>query len=172
MLQRNLLVGVIMFIMLVWSNLGFAEEPVFMSAEWAKQTCEEWNKDKVLTENLLEWSKNDKGRGFKILQIYRKDCANDPWVELKIQNKDNKVICTLGGEVTQKPDLSVDYIMYADTNRWMEMGKGQYGPMWAMTTGRLKFSGPMWEAMKNMGPFNSFLQLMGKVPSDTKKCNK
>ncbi len=54
----------------------------------------------------------------------------------------------------------------------MEMGKGQYGPMWAMTTGRLKFSGPMWEAMKNMGPFNSFLLLMGKVPSDTKKCNR
>ncbi len=39
MLKRNLLVGVIMFIMFVWSALAFAEEPVFMSPEWAKQTC-------------------------------------------------------------------------------------------------------------------------------------
>ena len=28
--------------------------------------------------------------------------------------------------------------------------------------GRLKFDGPKWEAMNNMGPFESFLKLVGR----------
>jgi putative sterol carrier protein len=45
------------------------------------------------------------------------------------------------------------------------MGRGEYGPMRAMMMGRLQFSGPMMEAMGNMGPFESFPLLVGKVPS-------
>ena len=37
-------------------------------------------------------------------------------------------------------------------------------------TGRLKFSGPKWEAMKNTGPFGSFLELAGSVPGDMEIC--
>jgi hypothetical protein len=36
--------------------------------------------------------------------------------------------------------------------------------------GRLHFSGPKLEAMGNMGPFSSFLRLVGKVPSDASRC--
>jgi putative sterol carrier protein len=50
------------------------------------------------------------------------------------------------------------------------MGKGEYGPMRAMMLGRLGFSGPMVEAMGNMAPFENFLLLVGKVPSETKAC--
>jgi putative sterol carrier protein len=60
--------------------------------------------------------------------------------------------------------------MYAETERWQQMGAGEYGPMKAMMFNRLKFDGPMWEAMKNMGPFKNFLLLVGKVPSDTASC--
>ncbi len=153
---------------------AWAEPPLLMSYDWAQQFCQEWNQDKVLTEELQEsgWTKNDKGRGYKILQLYRSDCSQDPWVELKIQSVGNKATCTYGGAVTQKPDLSVDYIMNAETRRWQEMGKGEYGPMWGMITGRLKFEGPKWEAMRNMDPFKSFLLLVGKVPSNMSKCNK
>lgn len=153
---------------------ALAEPPVLMSNDWAQQFCQAWNQDKILTEELQEsgWIKNDKGRGYKILQLYRSDCPQDQWVELKIQGVENKVTCTYGGAVTQKPDLSVDYIMNAETRRWLEMGQGKYGPMWGMMTGRLKFEGPKWEAMKNMDPFKSFLLLVGKVPSNTSKCNK
>ena len=35
---------------------------------------------------------------------------------------------------------------------------------------RLSFDGPMGEAMGNMGPFESFLLLVGKVPGDTAAC--
>lgn len=151
-----------------------AQPPILMSAEWAKQACEAWSKDPVLTEDLQKsgWVTNDKGRGHKVIHIYRTDCANDPRVELKIQSVGGKAVCTQGGAVTQQPDTSVDYIMHAQTSRWKEMGNGDYGPMRAMLFGRLKFDGPMWEAMQNMGPFNSFLLLVGKVPSDLSKCNK
>ena len=50
------------------------------------------------------------------------------------------------------------------------MGKGEYGPMWAMMFNRLSFDGPMMEAMGNMGPFRSFLLLVGKVPGDVAAC--
>lgn len=153
---------------------SWAETPLFMSYEWAEQFCQAWNHDKVLTEGLQEseWIKNDKGRGYKIIQIYRNDCSLDPWAEIKIQSIGEKAICTYSGAVTQEADLSVDYIMNAETKRWEEMGNGKYGPMLAMMTGRLKFKGPKWEAMKNMGPFKNFLLLIGKVPSDMSKCNK
>jgi putative sterol carrier protein len=61
-------------------------------------------------------------------------------------------------------------MMWAETRRWIEMGKGEYGPMRAMAFGRLMFDGPMGEAMGNMGPFEGFLLLVGKVPGDTKSC--
>jgi hypothetical protein len=41
-----------------------------------------------------------------------------------------------------------------------------------MFFGRLAFRGPMGEAMGNMGPFESFLLLVGKVDSDRTACPK
>jgi putative sterol carrier protein len=80
-------------------------------------------------------------------------------------------MCVYGGAVEHKDlDSSADYEMRATTQRWQEMGAGEYGPMKAMMFGRLGFEGPRWEAMKNMGPFASFLLLVGKVESDTSTC--
>jgi len=41
-----------------------------------------------------------------------------------------------------------------------------------MFFGRLSFDGPMGEAMGNMGPFEAFLTLVGKVPYDSRSCAK
>ena len=150
-----------------------AAQPVLMSAEWAAGACEAWNKDAVLTDQLVEseWVKNDKGRGHKVMQIFRKDCGQAPTVEMRVALKDNKAKCIYGGKVeTAKLDSGTDYVMSADTARWLEMGKGEYGPMRAMMFGRLEFSGPMLEAMGNMGPFENFLLLVGKVPGTTNAC--
>jgi putative sterol carrier protein len=146
--------------------------PVLMSEEWVKEACVAWNADKTLTEGLHEtgWSANDKKRGYKALQVARKDCGASPKVELRISAKDGKAMCVTGGRSTVKLDLDVDYAMTADTKRWTEMGKGEYGPMRAMMFGRLSFDGPMGEAMGNMGPFESFLLLVGKVPGETAAC--
>jgi len=145
-----------------------------MSEEWAKGACAAWNADATLTTGLQEsgWVANDKKRGYKVLQVSRKDCAASPHVELRIAAKDGKALCVSGARATQKPDFDVDYAMTAETPRWVEMGKGEYGPMRAMMFGRLSFDGPMGEAMGNMGPFESFLLLVGKVPGDTAACPK
>ena len=147
--------------------------PVMMTGDWGKEACAAWNRDPVLTDKLVEcgWVKNDKGRGFKVMQVYRSDCGDKPTVELRVALKDGKAMCVYGGAVeTAKPDGGADYVMKAETGRWVEMGKGEYGPMRAMMMQRLGFDGPMMEAMGNMGPFESFLLLVGKVPSDTGSC--
>jgi putative sterol carrier protein len=150
-----------------------AAAPVMMSADWAKEACEAWNKDPVLTDKLVEsgWIKNDKGRGYKAMQVYRSDCGDKPTAEMRVALKDGKALCVYGGAPQAAAlDSSADYIMKAKTVRWVEMGKGEYGPMAAMMFGNLGFDGPMFEAMGNMGPFSSFLLLVGKVPSDTASC--
>ncbi len=147
--------------------------PVLMSAEWTRGLCGAWNNEPVLTGKLVEsgWVKNDKGRGFKVIQIYRTDCAKKPTGELRLALKDGKAACVYGGAAeTAKLDMSADYVMDAETARWEEMGRGEYGPMKAMMFGRLSFDGPMGEAMDNMGPFEAFLTLVGKVPYESRSC--
>lgn len=146
--------------------------PGLMSTEWARDACAAWNADPVLTTKLQEsgWIANDAKRGYKVLQIYRADCKEAPRVELRIAAKDGKALCVASGKSDSKLDFGVDYAMSAETSRWLEMGRGEYGPMRAMLFGRLAFDGPMGEAMGNMGPFESFLLLVGKVPGDTKTC--
>ena len=147
--------------------------PIMMTGEWGKDACAAWNKDPVLTDKLVEsdWVKNDKGRGFKVMQVYRSDCGDKPTVELRVSLKDGKAMCVYGGAPeTATLESGSDYVMKAETVRWVEMGKGEYGPMKAMMFGRLGFDGPMLEAMGNMGPFENFLLLVGNVPGDTGSC--
>ncbi len=146
---------------------------VLMSGDWGNEACAAWNKDPVLTDKLVEsgWVTNDGGRGFKVMQVYRSDCGDKPTVEMRVSLQNGKAMCVYGGvPQTPKLDGGRDYVMKAETERWVEMGKGNYGPMYAMMFGRLGFDGPMLEAMGNMGPFENFLLLVGKVPADTGSC--
>jgi putative sterol carrier protein len=150
-----------------------AAQPVLMSADWAQAACLAWNRDAVLTDKLVEsgWVKNDKGRGYKVMQVFRSDCGAKPTAEMRIALKTDKAMCIDGGKVeTAQPESAADYVMSATTARWQEMGRGEYGPMKAMMFGRLEFSGPKMEAMGNMGPFENFLLLVGKVPGSTQSC--
>ena len=152
-----------------------AAEPVLMSGEWGPAACDAWNADPVLTRELVDsdWIRNDKGRGYKVMQVYRSDCGERPTVELRVSLQDGEARCVYGGPVeTEELDGGADYVMHAKTARWLEMGAGKYGPMRGMMLGRLSFSGPYGEAMGNMGPFSNFLLLVGKVPSDSATCPK
>jgi putative sterol carrier protein len=153
--------------LLALSSVGTQAAPM-MSADWTAQACDAWNKDATLTDGLVEkWIKNDKGRGYKIIQLYRTDCGETYKTEMKIVAKSGKAMCVYGGkQQTATLDYDVDYLMHATTMRWNEMGKGEYGPMKAMAMGRLKFSGPKMEAMSVMGPFEAFLLLPGKIPGE------
>ena len=159
--MKKVLAGVLL------AGVVFAE-PIFMDAEWAKKFCELWNKTPDLVEKLGKsesWAKVPVRRLF----LYRKDCGPDKMVQLTIKNENGKAICVYGGwKKDEKTDN--DFMMWADTKRWLEMGKGEYGPMKAMLFGRLKFEGPRFVAMKNMGPFEAFLKAIDEVKSDTTKC--
>ena len=152
-----------------------AAPPLMMSEEWARSACVAWNADPVLPLELQKsgWVANDKKRGYKRLRVQREDCAGSPPAELRIESKDGRALCVEGGRAKEPAlDTDVEYAMSAETRRWLEMGRGEYGPMRAMMFGRLSFDGPMGEAMGNMGPFESFLILVGKVPSATDACPK
>lgn len=139
-----------------------------MSAEWANQACQYWNTNPALTTELAErWSKNDGGRGYKIVHMYRTDCGEASKVEMTISTKGGKTTCVYAGPIKNATlNYDMDYLMHAETKRWKEMGAGEYGPMRAMMFGRLKFEGPKGEAMKVMGPFEQFLLIPGKVHGD------
>jgi len=157
----------------LFSAPALAQQPVLMSPEWAKAACDAWNQESILTDQLVEtgWVKNDKGRGFKVMHVYRSDCGERATAEMRIALKVDKAQCVYGGAVQSTAlDDGADYVMSATTARWQEMGRGEYGPMRAMMFGRLGFVGPKMEAMGNMGPFASFLLLVGKVNSNTATC--
>lgn len=167
------MIGLTMFAVLASGSAAAA--PVMMSADWAREACSAWNADATLTEKLHEsgWAGNHKKRGYKLLRVARADCAASPLAELRIEPREGRAQCVEGGAATAAAlDYDVDYLMTADTRRWQEMGRGEYGPMRAMMFGRLSFDGPMGEAMRNMGPFGSFLMLVGKVPGETGSCPK
>ena len=155
------------------ASVARAQAVTLMSPDWAQQACAAWNEQPALTDELgtSGWAGNNKDRGYKVLHVYRKDCPESARVELRIEHETDKASCVYGGPVqNQELDSDVDYLMYADTQRWQEMGAGKYGPMRAMMFRRLRFEGPKWEAMRNMGPFEQFLLLVGKVESDATRC--
>jgi putative sterol carrier protein len=152
-----------------------AGAPAMMSADWAKDACAAWNQDAVLTDGLVQsgWIENDDRRGYKVMHVFRTECKGSRPVELRIAKKDGKALCVYGGAIENaKLNDAADYLMHAETPRWIEMGRGEYGPMRAMMFGRLQFEGPKMEAMANMGPFENFLLLVGKVQADSGSCPK
>ncbi len=155
------------FLAFLFAGISFGEV-VFMDGEWAKKLCELWNNTPDLKEKLGQsesWSKVPERRLF----LYRKDCGPERMVQLTIRNENGKALCVYGGWKKDEKTKD-DFLMYADTERWLEMGRREYGPMKAMLFGRLKFEGPRFVAMKNMGPFEAFLDLIDEVKSNTEKC--
>jgi putative sterol carrier protein len=152
-----------------------SQAATFMDADWASQLCKAWNANTTLTQGLggKAWAKNDAGRGYKVIHLYRTKCGEKTKVELELADKDGKAACVYGGVVKHtKLNDAVDYLMYGTDEDWTCMGEGKFGcgAMGAMMTGKLKFQGPKGEAMGVMGPFDSFLTMTGKVPGDKAAC--
>lgn len=169
--------------LLVMMTPVFAD--VYMDAAWAQKACDAWNKSTILTKELAgmstsedeeesyNWIANNNERGYKLVQMYRTNCGVKTKVQLVIQAKDGKAMCTQAG----KPDGKVmsakhDYLMHATDAHWECMGKGSFGcgAMGAMMSGKLKFTGPKGEAMRVMGPFGAFLKVAGAVKGDKSSC--
>lgn len=151
-----------------FAQTAAAGAPVFMSPDWAHQLCDAWNHSTPLTTGLAGgWVHNNGGKAYKTLMVADSVCKLSAPVELQIAFKDGQAVCIYGGALTgDKLDYSYDYSMWATTNNWMHMGS----PMTAMMFGRLNFQGPKLEAMSNMGPFGSFLNLVAQVPGSLNYC--
>ena len=77
-----------------------AQAAPLMSADWAVQACQSWNSNPILTDELAEkWIKNDKGRGYKIMHMYRTDCGEGAKIEMTISAKNGKALCTYAGPI-------------------------------------------------------------------------
>ncbi|NPA32714.1 MAG: sterol-binding protein [Aquificae bacterium] len=152
---------------LLFAGTLFAK-PVFMDGEWAKEFCELWNKTPELVESLGK-SESWASKPERKLFLYRKDCGPEKQIQLTIKNENGKAVCVYGGWKKDEKTKD-DFLMYADTKRWLEMGRGEYGPMKAMLFGRLKFEGPRFVAMKNMEPFKVFLDKIDEIEADTTRC--
>ncbi len=153
------------------SSMSMAD--VFMDEEWAEKACELWNSNTTLTVDLAtnDWMGNN-SRGYKLIRLYRTDCGHATQVQLKIEDKNNKAVCTFGGlPDEQKLDKEVDYLLHATDKHWTEMGDGTYGPFKALMFGYLTVQGPYDEAMYSLTPFSEFLKLAGSIAGDKGKDN-
>jgi putative sterol carrier protein len=158
----------------------------YMDAAWAQKACNAWNASATLTGQLVDmdindngggysWTKNNAGRGYKLVQMYRSSCGEASKIQLTIQEKDGKAMCVAAGKPDGKAmNFAVDYLMHASDKNWACMGKGSFGcgAMGAMMSGKLKFKGPKVEAMKVMSPFGAFLKVAGTTAGDKASCPK
>ncbi len=157
---------VVVGLLTIGSTLFAAE--VFMGPEYAKDLCKAWNDSPVLVNEL---GKNEKWNAVpeRKLFLYRQDCSENKQIQLTIKNENGRAVCVYGGPAKDQRTKD-DFLMYAETKRWLEMGRKEYGPMKAMMFGRLKFEGPKGVAMANMGPFEAFLDAIDNPPHDVSKC--
>ncbi len=165
--------------------LGAVASPVmantYMDAAWAKKACNAWNQNATLTAGLAKvvdgksWIKNNGGRGYKLIRMYRSSCGAPSSIQMVIQDKGGKAMCSSAGKADgKKMNFATDYLMHASDKNWKCMGAKSFGcgAMGAMMSGKLKFQGPKMEAMSVMGPFGAFLQIAGKLPGDKASCPK
>lgn len=151
----------------VFAASSFSAE-VFMGDEYAKALCNAWNNTPTLVDELGKsesWIAVPERKIF----LYREDCGSSKIIELIIKNEGGKAKCVYGGAMKDKRGKD-DFLMYAETKRWLEMGRKEYGPMKAMMFGRLKFEGPKGVAMRNMGPFEAFLDIIDAPQLDASRC--
>ncbi|MFP3158561.1 MAG: SCP2 sterol-binding domain-containing protein [Hydrogenobaculum sp.] len=147
---------------------SFADAIVMMDASYARELCSLWDQTPALV-GMASSSSEWREAPVRKLFLYRKDCSPSKQIELYIQNMNGKAECVYGGWAKDRRTGN-DFLMYATTKHWIEMGRGDYGPMHAMIFGELSFSGPKFVAMANMGPFSKFLRLLGRIPAQTNVC--
>ncbi len=156
------------------ATLPLSASADFMDAEWAAKACEGWNANKELTTKLGgKWVDNNADRGYKLVQMYRTECGETTKIQLNLESKDGKATCSYGGVPDGKEfNPKVDYLMHAKDKHWTCIGADKFGcgAMGAMSTGKLKFTGPKMEAMGVMGPFGAFLRLTGEIEGEKVEC--
>ncbi len=149
---------------------------VFLSSDFAKLVCDAWNQSElpqklgtkdaggngwILTENKYTGEIRNK----QVLVMSRRDCASIPKVQLTIENKNGKAICTYGGALTETYEKA-EWAFAPTTVQWYKFASGVWGYM--QMPGIMKgFRGPMFVARANIDNFGTFWKIVGKVAKET-----
>ncbi|MCX8124442.1 MAG: hypothetical protein N3F66_09785 [Spirochaetes bacterium] len=149
---------------------------VFLSPEFTKLVCEAWNKSElpqklgtketggngwILTENKYTGEVRNK----QVLVMSRRDCDGMPKVQLTIENKNGKAVCTYGGALTEVYEKA-EWAFAPTTVQWYKFASGIWGYM--QMPGIMKgFRGPMFVARANIDNFGTFWKIVGRVAKET-----
>lgn len=145
---------------------------VFLSPEFTKFVCDEWNKseltqklgtkavggnDWILTKNKYTGQVRNK----QVFAMSRRDCDSMPKVQLTIENKDGRAICTYGGALIEEYKTA-EWAFAPTTVQWYKFASGVWGYM--QMPGIMKgFRGPMFVARANIDNFGIFWKVVGKA---------
>lgn len=148
----------------------------FMGPEFAKLLCDGWNNSSLPSklapkENggngwVTERNKymNDAFRNKQVMIISRRDCPGIAKVQLTIENKDGKALCTYGG-AQQEAYQNAEWAFAPETHHWYRFATGKWG-MFEMPKIMTGFRGIYDVAAKNLGNFGIFWKVAGKIAKD------
>lgn len=172
-------VSVLMCILLLVLNISYVpaqNSMIFLSPEFTKLVCDAWNQSElpqklgtkeaggngwIFTENKYTGEVRNK----QVLVMSRRDCASMPKVQLTIENKNGKAICTYGGALTESYEKA-EWAFAPTTVQWYKFASGIWGYM--QMPGIMKgFRGPMFVARANIDNFGTFWKIVGKVAKET-----
>lgn len=147
-------------------------EAVFMNADFAKQLVDAWNSsslpvrlgskeiggsDWINTPNKYTGEKRNK----QVIIMSRRDCPSMAKVQLTIENREGKAVCTYGGAMTESYEKA-EWAFSPTTVQWYKFASGEWGYMQmpGIMTG---FRGPMFVARANISNFGEFWKVVGRV---------
>jgi len=156
-------ISIIMFIVISMTAISAESRMKFMSPAFAKQVCASWNTSSLpakLGMTGSKWINKGKVKGIQTMIFWVKNCKTQR-VQLTVENKDGKAICTYGGIAkTTKPDWKI----YPPSYKWYKCATG-VNPMWQLMG---NFNGSMGVAMGNMSNFKIFFKVVGRLAVKTK----
>jgi hypothetical protein len=145
---------------------------VFMGPEFAKLMVDAWNTsslpDKLGSKSVggSDWINTpNKYTGEKsnqqVIIMSRRDCPSIPKVQLTIENKDGRAVCTYGGPMKVNFEKA-EWAFSPKTVQWYMFAAGNWGytQMPGIMSG---FRGPMFVARANIDNFGEFWKVAGRL---------
>ncbi|HNX23784.1 MAG TPA: hypothetical protein PKG60_07020 [Spirochaetota bacterium] len=177
--MKKLIFSLLMMLM-VFSAPGFFTETahagngavIFMSSDFAKLLVDAWNNsslpvklgsketggsDWINTPNKYTGEKRNR----QVIVMSRRDCPSMPKVQLTIENKQGRAVCTYGGLMIDNYDKA-EWAFSPTTTQWYKFASGDWGYM-QMPGIMPGFRGPMFVARANIDNFGEFWKVAGRV---------
>ena len=170
-------VGVLSFAIAMSLTSSYAagegnEAVVFMSPEFAKLMVDAWNSSSLPVKlgskdvggsNWINTPNKYTGQptSRQVIIMSRRDCPSIPRVQLTIENRDGKAVCTYGGAMKENYEKA-EWAFSPKTVQWFKFASGMWGYM-QMPGIMSGFRGPMFVARANIDNFGEFWKVAGRL---------